>query len=131
MTDRCCRCELTAVRQVLAFGYCLPHLRALYATFEHVGVGLPVGDDDLLQCCRCNATWHGPFGDICWWCERSREAWIEQQAALVLVPPDLHIDLNDQERRQALKAWAHRLRNAVDAGIIDQQQARRALENAS
>lgn len=123
MNTQCCKCEHAAIRQVAINGYCRPHLRELFSTFQHIGVGIPVADDDLLQCCRCDATWRGPFADICRWCENSHNTHIAEQASLVLVPPDLHVDLNDPERKQAIAAWVKRLRHATKANIITKQQA--------
>lgn len=85
-----------------------------------------------LQCDQCKATWVGPVGDTCWWCERSRQLVIEHQAEKLTEAPD--IDPEDVRYPDGMRRWAGRLADGVKAEIITESQAnaawRRALRGA-
>ncbi|MDA2979404.1 MAG: hypothetical protein O3B42_06560 [Actinomycetota bacterium] len=76
-----------------------------------------------LQCTKCNATWVGPIGETCSWCIDSVDRMQRWQAEKVLIAPE-----NPTEG--ALRAWAQRLKVAVQAELVTADQARRAWQKA-
>ena len=88
----------------------------------------PEGYYDL-ACDTCQASWVGPEGDPCEWCQTSLDHMRLWQAELTLTPPDT--DPDDITRPDALKAWQNRLTVAITAGIITNQQAERAWDRAT
>lgn len=130
----CHQCGGRSIKTVGTRDFCSAHLSALYAkldpaVFQHHGIGLQDGPlrrdwgDGYadLRCCGCSATWVGISGESCWWCARSHAVLCEHQAELVLRPPDISRD--DARFDTAMKAWAHRLANAVKAGVVDEKRA--------
>ena len=95
-------------------------------------VGLPCGrrcpeygpSIQELECCNCGATWAGIAGDPCGWCEDALERQRGYQAELLLTPPDVHPD--DATYSDRMAAWAERMAVGIAAGLITEQQARRA-----
>lgn len=130
----CHKCGSEGIKNLGTQGWCSTHLAALYETFTpniwklDGGIGLPNGQQrpDLgpaiqeLRCCACQATWAGLVGEQCTYCTLTRNATIRHQAELALTPPD------NLDNEHALQAWAARMRTAVAAGILDNDQARRA-----
>lgn len=119
-------------------GYCATHLAQLYGTFAPevfalAGVGVPAGVERPefgpaivdLRCNACGATWSGPAGEACGWCERSHQQLLGHQAELVLAPPE--IDPDDARWDDVMQGWANRLWVAVEAGIVEQRDAENAL----
>ena len=79
-----------------------------------------------LACTVCNATWTGPIGEPCAYCEWAIVNMQRWQAELLL-EPDLP-DRDDQRWANAVDAWADRLARAVDAGLVTAREARHAYE---
>lgn len=126
----CSTCGADGHRNLGIDGYCAAHLGALYARFDPmsfgpVGVGLPgrSTDPNDLSCARCGATWVGLMGEDCFYCWRTFSQMVDHQADRTLQPPEFDVD----DRQAALVAWAKRLAIAVKAGLVTEQQARRAL----
>ena len=130
----CDQCGGRSIKTLGTREFCSAHLSALYAkfdpaVFQHRGVGLQDGPLRRdwgggyadLRCVACAATWVGLSGEACWWCARSHEIMCEWQAELVLRPPDISRD--GARYDTAMKAWAHRLANAVKAGVVDRKLA--------
>ena len=127
----CHECGGRGVKNLGTRGYCSAHLYARFdkAVFQNRGIGLQDGPLRLdwgdryseLRCCACKAMWVGISGEKCWWCSRSHSIMIEYQIELVLRPPDISRD--DARFDTAMKAWAHRLANAVKAGVVDEKRA--------
>lgn len=79
----CHDCGAPGVRDLGVHGYCDAHLDALYSTFNpdrftiplgigitwYPAVGWPPGWRTL-RCTVCAASWVGPLGEGCGWCER-------------------------------------------------------------
>lgn len=101
------------------------------------GVGIQVGPlrPDYgdgwadLECDECKATWTGPIGESCWWCERAEERMRIWQGEMVLKVPE--VDRDDRTFDDVMGAWFKRLKIAVDAGLIDEMKARNAWERAT
>jgi hypothetical protein len=109
---------------------------------ETLGVGKPTGKPQItqhfpdgsilhpidglhwLQCDVCDAAWLGDPDEPCGWCWEDEQRQIVWQADRLLEPPD--IDPDDATRPNVLTAWGQRLANGVKAGLVDEQQARRA-----
>lgn len=81
-----------------------------------------------LQCDQCGATWVGPNGESCDWCQTALEHMRQWQAELVLTAPDC--DPQDQRHPDAMIAWQERLANAIRAGIITKHDASRVWKRA-
>lgn len=154
----CWQCGAEGFRNVGTKGYCATHLADLYRRFSAeswggLGIGLPVGerrDDELhdLVCVVCAAGWVGPPFDECPWCARAIARQVEDQRRMLLDPPWLASDAGDPrydelsevdkavwdrtrgQRRDAdsIKAWVERLARAVIAGVITEDEARRACD---
>lgn len=96
------------------------------------GVGVRVGPfrDDHgphaanLECDACDASWVGIPGDPCAYCANLREAIDNEHGTRVLRPP------NDTTDTNAMTAWLARLKVAVTAGTISDNDARFAYNNA-
>ena len=138
---RCTECEGPGVRNLGSRGYCAAHLSELYSRFDAQVFGLqgimiqagrmrpdwgPAFCD--VACVACGATACGIVGEACWWCQRSHEIVIAWQVELTLRRPD--VDPSDQRYPSAMKAWARRLANAVNAGVIDAMIADTAWRKA-
>jgi hypothetical protein len=82
-----------------------------------------------LQCDECDATWVGPIGEPCNWCATALDNMRRWQAEKVLEAPE--VDPEDERYDGVMVAWGKRLRVAVEAGIITEQQARTAYERAT
>ena len=136
-----CRCGADGVRNLGVHGYCATCLGELLASFDPSvfqlsGVWLQDGPmrPDIgpgwaeCRCLACGATATTVVGMACGWCIAARERMAAWQADKVLTPPD--VDENDVRRPAALHAWARRLAVAVEAGIIDERDARRAWNRA-
>jgi len=79
-----------------------------------------------LRCDQCGATWTGRINTACPWCdERIKWQW-EEQRQLVLTLPEL--DPDDRTYDAVMGAWLDRMTIAVEAGIIDREEARRAWD---
>lgn len=123
--------------------------------WDLAGVGLPEGrrpdhgeECFDLRCVACGATWVGAAFDPCGWCERERERLVADQRRQLLDPPWLASDAGDPrydelsaldqavwdrtrgQRRDAdsLEIWVGRLARAVEAGVITEDEARRAVD---
>lgn len=126
----CSTCGADGYRNMGTQGFCAAHMAELLATFDPVsfgpvGVGLPgrSADPNELSCARCGATWVGVLGEDCFWCWRTFLQMVDHQAERAMEPPSDDV----KDRQAALVAWAKRLAVAVKAGLVDEQQARRAL----
>lgn len=82
-----------------------------------------------LQCDQCEATWVGPEGESCDWCQTALDNMRKWQAQLVLHPPE-H-DQDDRQRPAALQAWQQRLSVAIAAKLITREHAARAWDRAT
>lgn len=125
--------DMPGIRNVGPVGHCAVHLTRLLRTFRPEvwtdgGIGLPVDEDGLLECSRCQATWEGIALDPCPWCIRSLEIQREHQIDLVLTPPD--VDPDDAGYEDRMLGWAERLKVAVDAELITTDQAAVAWRRA-
>jgi hypothetical protein len=81
-----------------------------------------------LECTQCEATWVGWGGEQCPYCAGLYERSVTEQKQLVLRPT-----LPEPEhprRKRAESAWAERLAVAVIAGLVEEREARWALERA-
>ena len=145
---RCQKCPAPAVRTLAAAALCatccetiLAPIRARVLARDMLqetthGKGRQRGvlhpeygpHDAELACDQCAAEWVGIPGDPCWWCWRRYQTLLDEQAALVLTPPD--VDPDDRTYPDAVKAWAERLTRAVTAGVIDVKEAGRAYRKA-
>lgn len=76
------------------------------------------------ECPACGATAVALVGSACGYCDLARERLAGWQAALTLAPPE--IDRDDRRRAGVLRGWAERLAVAVEAGIVTDDEARRA-----
>lgn len=130
----CTQCGQPGVRNLGTDGYCDAHLDALYdsfgpAVFGPIGIGRIIGDGTnghhQLGCRVCSATWIGPAGEQCWWCERTYVAMLQYQVELVLRAPE--VDRADTNYDNRMTAWTERVAVAVKAGIIDAETARRTI----
>jgi hypothetical protein len=134
----CHKCAGAGVRNVGTQGYCGTHLAELHNKFNKNvfafnGIGIQTGvmrpdygpAQAHLQCNACDATWVGIAGEHCDWCKTSRHQLIAHQAELVTRPPDVSPD--DARFGNIIQAWADRLANAVEAGLIDKPLAERLL----
>lgn len=91
---------------------------------DGVGLGVQTGPLRLdygpnwarLECELCGASWVGPIGESCAWCEQRLEQTLAGQRRLLL-RPELP-ERGDRRRVGALKAWGARMRVAHDAGTI-------------
>lgn len=79
-----------------------------------------------LACDQCGATWVGKLDAACSWCQDRHQRLLDEQAQLVLTPPD--VDHDDRTYDVVMGAWLDRMAVAVEAGIIDREEARRAWE---
>lgn len=76
-----------------------------------------------LTCGVCAASWVGVIGEPCNYCiERHKR--LEADHATALLRPGAHSIDTDAK----LKAWAQRLADAVNAGLVDKQRARSAWQ---
>lgn len=135
----CSTCGSLGVRNLGTRGYCGAHLSDLFRKLDERqfmlrGVGLLTGRERPefghgfaeLECVHCLATWVGVPGDLCLWCEAVLRALQRYQAELVL-RPDLP-ERTDKRRERAVAAWAEgRLAVAVEAGLVTDLEAERAL----
>jgi hypothetical protein len=78
-----------------------------------------------LECDLCEASWVGRIDEPCSWCEKRVERQRVDQRRLLL-HPDLP-DRGDKRRDRALQAWATRLANAVNSGLMAESEARTAI----
>lgn len=133
----CTTCGAPGVRNVGTDGHCAEHLAALVAKFDAahfgpIGYGLPHVTDlgtECVRCVRCEATWDGHVFQSCHYCSVDLESMRRHQADMVLEAPD--VDPDDITYQSRMSAWAKRLRNAVDAELITEQDAVRAMDRAS
>jgi hypothetical protein len=99
------------------------------------------------RCASCGAGWvgHERDGDWCPWCEAAEQRQRADERRLLLDPPWLRRDQGrydalgpddravwDRTRGQArgahsVEAWVARLARAVEAGLIDEAEAIRAI----
>jgi hypothetical protein len=79
-----------------------------------------------LTCDECDATWVGPIGEPCNWCATALDNMRKWQAEKVLEAPD--VDVDDERYEGVMLGWRERLRVAVTAELISDQQARNAWE---
>lgn len=102
-------------------------------------------------CATCGAGWVGHVrdGDWCPWCEAAQRRQVaDEQRLLLLDPPWLRSDAGspryeqlsdddkavwDRTRGQvrgagSMETWVRRLHRAVEAGLISEAEARRALD---
>lgn len=78
----------------------------------------------LLECDECRATWIGPDGEQCQWCEQRNMITLAHQTELDLRPPDLP---PGADVARAAAAWIQRLKVATDAGRVDADTAGKAV----
>lgn len=79
-----------------------------------------------LTCDTCAATWVGPIGEPCGYCDAAEERQRAWQAAMVL-----DVELPDRDAghyANAVRGWGARLRRAIDAELIAETDARRAWQ---
>jgi hypothetical protein len=127
----CSACGQPGARNVGTDGYCPRHLAELYgrfdpAVFELDGRGWPgrTDDDADLTCSACGATWTGVAGDLCRWCVARREHLRVYSAEMLLRPPE--VDVSDDKYEARMRAWAGRMKHAVDAELITRESAQAA-----
>ena len=77
-----------------------------------------------IECDQCEASWVGVPGDPCGYCVERHQSIVMGQRDKTLHPPDDTTDTN------AMTAWLARLKTAVTAGIIDENDARFAYDKA-
>ena len=75
----------------------------------------------ILRCTTCSASWGGPIGMGCPWCQRSLELARHYQAEILL--RGVGLDPADTRFAASVEAWGQRLQRAVEVGIIDRRQA--------
>jgi hypothetical protein len=98
--------------------------------------------------CDCGATWHGHTGDPCDWCHAAIERQLADQRQRLLHPDwmtdqgPVYDQLSDVDRQvwdqtrgitrgeASLAAWAARLVDATQAGVITQVEADAAIGRA-
>lgn len=81
------------------------------------------------RCKVCDATWVGPVGEACWWCERRSVLLIEGQRTLLLCEPEVDVlDAHDKEIQRAGDAWAERLAVGVEAELLAPHEADEAVK---
>jgi hypothetical protein len=95
-------------------------------TFDDGSTLHPDPDVEWLQCDTCQAGWLGEPDMDCPWCLKAIVDMRQWQAELVLRPPD--IDIDDATRPGVIQGWGERLANAVKAGIVDPNKAKKAWE---
>ena len=90
----------------------------------------PEDAPEVDRCCAaCGATWVGPVGERCWWCQRALENLIAAQRTVVLMEPEVDVlDAHDKEIRQAADAWAARLAVAIQADLVSAHEADEAVK---
>ena len=81
-----------------------------------------------LSCTVCTATWVGPIGEPCQWCERADARMRAETVRMLLRRPD--VDPADGRYDDVITAWGKRLARAVSTGLIDDGTARRAWKRA-
>lgn len=140
MTYTCSRCGQPATKAVATTDFCDPchhnflqPLRDKHNPATLHGTGKPIGPHNgpntLLQCDQCHATWTGTPNQPCNYCAHQHAYMLRWQTTLTLTPPDTHPD--DRNHHNQLIAWAKRLANAVETGLITQQQATNAIQKAT
>lgn len=82
-----------------------------------------------LTCTTCQATWTGPIGEPCHWCQQANDLMIAHHVEAVLTPPET--DPHDTNRRASLAAWLDRMMVARNAGLITRDEAERAWQRAT
>lgn len=117
------------------------------------GVPRPDHGPDMVErvCADCSASWVGRVDDGCGWCERREERLRADTRAMLLNPPSLRSDAGhprydalddvgkavwDRTRGQtrgadSIAAWLSRLVRAVEAELITEADARRAIERVT
>lgn len=80
-----------------------------------------------LTCWLCSATWTGPVGEACGWCQDRLDNQRRGQATLVLMEPDVELEAMEVELARARDAWQTRLRIAIDAELISKVEAVEAV----
>lgn len=81
-----------------------------------------------LTCDTCGATWVGPVGEACGWCDMAEERQRQWQAEVLL-----STELPDPEASNfadAARGWGRRLKRAIDAELITTEQAQRAWQRS-
>lgn len=142
MTTSCVRCPEPATATIGVEHYCPQHhaevLDPIRARVIHPidldGHGHQTGPRRPdwgpgwadLTCTTCAATWTGPIGEPCWWCEQRNRYMVAQHIETVLTPPD--IDADHTDRLHVLAAWLQRMMVARDAGLITREEAERAWQ---
>lgn len=137
----CSACGEPGWRNLGSRGYCRRHLAELLASFDvdvfgMEGFGVQAGpmrpdhgpDDCELECVVCSARWVGVLLASCPWCAATLERMVGWQADIVLTAPE--VDRDDARYDAVMKAWAGRLRVAVEAGIVSEHDADRAWQQA-
>jgi hypothetical protein len=109
--------------------HCLALIRERVILREGIaGVGVRDGrnrpefgvDAFELRCVDCGATWVGPIGEECAYCDRALAQMVTWQRELLLTP-----ELPDDEGSRV--AWAERLGRAVTTGLVTEAEARQAI----
>jgi hypothetical protein len=103
------------------------------------------GPGHVERACQCGATWIGGADDPCWWCAQAERRQLDDQRRRLLWPEWMasqgprYDELAPVDRAvwdrtrgilrgaDSVKAWTHRLIDAVDAGIVTEAEARAAL----
>ena len=133
----CHRCGLPAIKHIGVNGYCLTHVVELLRTFSpeafsEVGLMLPSGPARPewcagmadCTCARCGAQHIATPLEACPWCCAAAERQVEHQRDLVLRRPDVERD--DPSFEPIMLEWRHRLRRAVEAGVVTRAESDRA-----
>lgn len=127
-----CECGEPGVQNLGTKGYCSTHLSELLRSFKpeafelsgrwvEVGCYRPDHGPGYAECeCPgCGATAVAVVGSPCAYCEHAKVRMLDWQAQKALTPPE-------SRHSGALEAWAERLAVAVRAGIVTEDEARRA-----
>jgi hypothetical protein len=133
-----CACGAAAVRLIAAVACCstcahriLEPLRDRHLVDEGgIGWGRQNGplrpdwgaDWAELECTICSATWTGPIGEPCGYCQRTHELLVDAHRR-VLLWPDAEMLATEAKRAD----WGRRLAWAVQEDIVTEHEARAAL----
>ncbi|MEZ5217874.1 MAG: hypothetical protein R2715_15115 [Ilumatobacteraceae bacterium] len=76
-------------------------------------------DQFEVACPLCEASWVGAIGSVCAWCARREAEVIAEHRRALLDGPMEH---------ETMREWAHRLADAVKAGVVEMAVARAAWD---
>jgi hypothetical protein len=134
----------TSITMDEAVRWARPAVAMLVAT-----VAATLGVEQTIRCPDCGASWVGYTDDPCDWCTAAIERQLADQRQRILYPDwmteqgPVYDQLDDvdkmvwdatrgiQRGEASVTAWARRLVDAVDAGIVTDVEARLAWERAA